>query len=249
MPFCWTPPAPVRAMCARSSGHLWPALTGSFQLMFGARVAEFHPAENGPPGGTRSEGARGPPPRRSFLPRAQEPARRALRPRRGFGTPPVWRLLKEFCCKPKEIQPKEMQLDWVRCFTRPNKRLACALFVQLEQLAVQPCAVKCLCSVSFTWGWKSLLGYGAKLHHQGTASFHPCFHLPGFRFGNLFLTRSHFWPDHVRCKGCKGCAIKDASDLSSGYSSVTRSQHLPLDRSGCRPGPKLIPGPSRGQNY
>ena len=33
-------------------------------------------------------------------------------------------------------------------------------------------------------------GYGSKLHHQGTAGFGPCFHLPGFHFGNLFLTHS-----------------------------------------------------------
>ena len=28
-------------------------------------------------------------------------------------------------------------------------------------------------------------------HHQGTADYSPCFHLPGFHFGYLFLTHSH----------------------------------------------------------
>ena len=31
-------------------------------------------------------------------------------------------------------------------------------------------------------------GCGSKLDHQGTAGFSPCFHLPGFHFGCLFLT-------------------------------------------------------------
>ena len=35
-------------------------------------------------------------------------------------------------------------------------------------------------------------GYGSKLNHQGTAGLSPCFHLPGFHFGYLFLTHSHF---------------------------------------------------------
>ena len=34
------------------------------------------------------------------------------------------------------------------------------------------------------------LGYGSKLRHQ-TAGFSPCFHLPGFHLGYLFLTHSH----------------------------------------------------------
>ena len=34
-------------------------------------------------------------------------------------------------------------------------------------------------------------GYGSKLNHQGTAGFGPCFHVPGFHFGHLFLTHSH----------------------------------------------------------
>ena len=29
--------------------------------------------------------------------------------------------------------------------------------------------------------------------HDGTAGFSPCFHLPGFRFGYLFLTHSHIY--------------------------------------------------------
>ena len=33
-------------------------------------------------------------------------------------------------------------------------------------------------------------GYGSKLNHQGTAGFSPCFHLPGFHFGYIFLTHS-----------------------------------------------------------
>ena len=33
-------------------------------------------------------------------------------------------------------------------------------------------------------------GHGSKLNHQGTAGFGPCFHLPGFRFGYIFLTHS-----------------------------------------------------------
>ena len=37
------------------------------------------------------------------------------------------------------------------------------------------------------WGTS---GYGSKLIHQGTADFSPCFHLPGFHFGYLFLTHS-----------------------------------------------------------
>ena len=32
---------------------------------------------------------------------------------------------------------------------------------------------------------------GSKLNHQETAGFSPCFHLPGFHFGYLFLTHSH----------------------------------------------------------
>ena len=37
-------------------------------------------------------------------------------------------------------------------------------------------------------------GYGSKLSHQGTAGFGPCFHLPGFHFGYLFLNHnSHSW--------------------------------------------------------
>ena len=31
-------------------------------------------------------------------------------------------------------------------------------------------------------------GYGTQLNHQGTAGFSPCFHLPGFHLGYLFLT-------------------------------------------------------------
>ena len=35
------------------------------------------------------------------------------------------------------------------------------------------------------------MGMGSKLIHQGKAGSSPCFHLPGFHFGYLFLTRSH----------------------------------------------------------
>ena len=35
-----------------------------------------------------------------------------------------------------------------------------------------------------------LNGYGSKLNHQGPAGFGPCFHLPGFHFGYIFLTHS-----------------------------------------------------------
>ena len=35
-----------------------------------------------------------------------------------------------------------------------------------------------------------LYGCGSTLNHQGTADFSPCFHLPGFHFGYLFLTHS-----------------------------------------------------------
>ena len=36
--------------------------------------------------------------------------------------------------------------------------------------------------------------YGSKIQHRGTANFSPEFHLPGSRFGYLFLTHSHrFW--------------------------------------------------------
>ena len=31
-------------------------------------------------------------------------------------------------------------------------------------------------------------GYGSNLNQQGTTGFSPCFHLPGFHFGDLFLT-------------------------------------------------------------
>ena len=34
-------------------------------------------------------------------------------------------------------------------------------------------------------------GCGSKLNHWGTAGYSPCFHLPGFHFGYLFLTHSH----------------------------------------------------------
>ena len=34
-------------------------------------------------------------------------------------------------------------------------------------------------------------GYGSKLNHQGTAGFSPCFHLPGFHFGYIFLTHGY----------------------------------------------------------
>ena len=33
--------------------------------------------------------------------------------------------------------------------------------------------------------------YGSKLNQQGTAGFGPCFYLPGFHFGYIFLTHSH----------------------------------------------------------
>ena len=36
------------------------------------------------------------------------------------------------------------------------------------------------------------LGIGSRLHHQGTAGFSAWFHFPGFHFGRLFLTHSHF---------------------------------------------------------
>ena len=34
-------------------------------------------------------------------------------------------------------------------------------------------------------------GYGSRLNHHRTAGFSLCFHLPGFRFGYLFLTNTH----------------------------------------------------------
>ena len=37
-------------------------------------------------------------------------------------------------------------------------------------------------------------GYGSKVNHQGTADFGPCFHLPGFHLGYLFLTHSQEGP-------------------------------------------------------
>ena len=36
----------------------------------------------------------------------------------------------------------------------------------------------------------TLCGYGSKLNHQGTAGLSPCFHLPGFYIGCLFLTHT-----------------------------------------------------------
>ena len=41
---------------------------------------------------------------------------------------------------------------------------------------------------------KAKYRYGSKLNHQGTAGFGPCFHLPGFHFGYIFLTHSHMSP-------------------------------------------------------
>ena len=38
--------------------------------------------------------------------------------------------------------------------------------------------------VMYIWVW-------VKLNHQGTTGFSPCFHLPGFHLGYLFLTHSH----------------------------------------------------------
>ena len=40
-------------------------------------------------------------------------------------------------------------------------------------------------------------GYGSKLNHQGTAGFSPCFHLPGFHFGYIFLTHSQIRKWHL----------------------------------------------------
>ena len=39
-------------------------------------------------------------------------------------------------------------------------------------------------------------GYGSKLNHQGTTGFGPCFHLPGFHLGYLFLTHGRAWAWH-----------------------------------------------------
>ena len=40
-------------------------------------------------------------------------------------------------------------------------------------------------SSAMSWVW-------SKSNHKGTAGFSPCFHLPGFQFGHLFLTHSLF---------------------------------------------------------
>ena len=40
-----------------------------------------------------------------------------------------------------------------------------------------------------------IIGYGSKLHHQGTTGFSPCLHLQGFHFGYLFSTHSHIVVD------------------------------------------------------
>ena len=44
-------------------------------------------------------------------------------------------------------------------------------------------------------------GCGSKLIHQGTAGLSPCFHLPRFHFGYLFLTHSHVWKNLCQSKG------------------------------------------------
>ena len=36
------------------------------------------------------------------------------------------------------------------------------------------------------------------VYHQGTAGFSPCLHLPGLRFGYLFLTYTHIFVDVER---------------------------------------------------
>ena len=38
---------------------------------------------------------------------------------------------------------------------------------------------------------KPHMGMGQKLSHQGTAGFSPCFHLPWFLCGYLFLAQPH----------------------------------------------------------
>ena len=51
----------------------------------------------------------------------------------------------------------------------------------------------CLWSCRMVCGFSSIshMGMGQNQNQQGTAGFSPCFHLPGFRFGYLFLTHSH----------------------------------------------------------
>ena len=44
-------------------------------------------------------------------------------------------------------------------------------------------------------------GCGSKLNHQRPAGFSPCLHLPGFRFGYLFLTHTHMFQD-IGDSGC-----------------------------------------------
>ena len=43
--------------------------------------------------------------------------------------------------------------------------------------------------------WTDIVDYpfgcGSKLHQAGTADFGPCFHLPGFHIGTVFLTHIH----------------------------------------------------------
>ena len=56
-----------------------------------------------------------------------------------------------------------------------------------------PSTLSCQTSFSPTKG-SHLFGYGSKLNHEiWTAGFSTCVHLPGFRFGYIFLTHSHLF--------------------------------------------------------
>ena len=59
-----------------------------------------------------------------------------------------------------------------------------------------------------SWGVMGSHGCRSTSNHQETTGFSPCFHLPGFHLGYLFLTHglmeSHEWEGDERDEGCGG---------------------------------------------
>ena len=76
-------------------------------------------------------------------------------------------------------------------------------------------------------------GYGSKLNPQETAGFSPCFHLPEFHFGYLFLTHSQVFT-------CKLVAHEVVTGASSVLLSVLNEMAKELKACPTRPLEKTL---------
>ena len=81
------------------------------------------------------------------------------------------------------------------------------------------------------------LGCRSKLNHEGTAGFSPCFHLPRFHLGYLFLTHSHLLASEMphRQQTPSPATSTNASDpnfaVQWGGASKYGAYSRPLERS------------------